>query len=166
MSETNFTLTKEYLHQVFEYKDGHLYYKQITGQRSKIGQRVGFLAKTGYFSTSIKKRSFLIHRLIFLMFYGYLPKQVDHINSNRADNTIENLREADNTTNQWNVKIQKNNTSGYKNVNWVKKDKRYKVEITVNKTKKYLGYFADLELAVLVAHEARDLYHGKFARHN
>ena len=166
MSENHFTLTKEYLHQIFEYKNGHLYYKKQTGQRAKIGAKVGYLAKTGYFSTSIQKKPYLIHRLIFLMFYGYLPIQIDHINSNRADNTIDNLREASNTKNQWNVKIRKDNKSGHKNVCWVEKDKRYRVEIAVNKNRKYLGYFADLELADLVAHEARDLYHGKFARHN
>jgi len=166
MSEANFTLTKEYLHQIFEYRDGHLYYKIQIGKRGKIGKKVGCLAKTGYFCTTIQKKPYLLHRLIFLMFYGYLPVQIDHINGNRADNTIENLREADNTKNQWNVKIQKNNTSGYKNVSWVEKDKRFRVEITVNKIKKYLGYFADIELADLVAHEARDLYHGKFAKHN
>ena len=166
MSVNDFTLTKEYLHQIFEYRDGHLYYKEKTGQRKNIGDRVGFISKTGYFATSIKKRPYLVHRLIFLMFYGYLPKQIDHINNDRADNKIDNLRAADNTKNQWNVKIRKDNKSGYKNVCWIERDNRYKVEITVNKNKIYLGYYADAELADLVAHEARDKYHGKFARHN
>jgi hypothetical protein len=137
MSVNHFTLTQEYLHQIFEYRDGHLYYREQTGQRSKIGERVGFLSKSGYFSTSIKKKPFLIHRLIFLMFHGYLPTQVDHINNDRTDNNINNLREADNTKNQWNVRIRNDNKSGYKNVCWIAKDKRYRVEITVSKNKIY-----------------------------
>jgi len=166
MSVNDFTLTQEYLHELFEYKDGHLYYKQITGRRSKIGEKVGFLAKTGYFSTSIKKQSYLIHRLIFLMFYGYLPKQVDHINNNRADNTIENLRESTNTQNQHNTKIRKDNASGFKGVYWHKRMNKWAVSVSVNKKRLYFGCFEDIELAEFVAIEARNKYHGKFAKHS
>ena len=84
---------------------------------------------------------------------------------NRNDNSIENLRPA-NSKNQQNAKIRKDNKSGIKGVYWFAELKKWKVDIGVNGKRKYIGVFNDLELAELVAQEARDKYHGKFARHN
>ena len=164
MAEIDFTLTKDYLHQIFEYKDGNLYYKQKTGANSIIGKKVGCLTNKGYFSTTIKSKFYLIHRLIFMMFYGYIPSEIDHINGIRNDNRIENLRPANNQ-NQHNSKIRKDNKSGVKGVYWFKELQKWKVDIGICGKRKYIGVFKDLELAELVAIEARDKYHGKFARH-
>ena len=165
MADTNFTLTKEYLHQIFVYKDGDLYYKQKTSPNSIIGKKVGSLTNRGYISTTIKGKFYLVHRLIFMMFYGYIPKEIDHINGMRNDNKIENLRNAINR-NQQNAKLRKDNKSGVKGVYWFKELNKWKVDIGVVGNRKYVGVFDDLELAELVAQEARDKYHGKFARHN
>lgn len=166
MADTDFTLTKDYLHQIFDYKDGNLFFKIKIGSRGLIGKKAGSFTKTGYFHTKIKSKCYLIHRLIFMMFYGHLPKEIDHINGIRTDNRIENLRSATTSQNQQNAKLRKDNKSGIKGVHWNKKDKIYKVELRFNKKIKYIGSFKDLELAELAAQEARDKYHGKFARHN
>ena len=158
MADTDFTLTKEYLHQIFKYKDGELF-------RLKNGLKVGSNHIKGYKHTTIKKKPYLLHRLIFMMFYGYMPNEIDHINGIRNDNSIENLRPA-NSKNQQNAKIRKDNKSGIKGVYWFAELKKWKVDIGVNGQRKYIGVFDDLELAELVAQEARDKYHGKFARHN
>jgi hypothetical protein len=57
----------------------------------------------------------------------------------------------------------KNNTSGYRGVSWHNKSKTWSVRVTLNKKTKHFGYFKDLELAGLVANEARQLFHGKYA---
>lgn len=159
MANIDFTLTKDYLYQIFKYKNGELF-------RLKNGLKVGSDHIKGYKHTTIKKKPYLLHRLIFMMFYGYMPNEIDHINGNRSDNRIENLRPATNTQNQQNAKIRKDNKSGAKGVYWFKELKKWKVDIAIKGKRKYIGVFDDLELAELVAQEARDKYHGKFARHN
>lgn len=159
MADTNFTLTKDYLHEIFEYKDGNLY-------KLKNGKKVGSNHIKGYQHTKINGKQYLLHRLIYMMFNGYFPKEIDHINGNRSDNHIENLRPAIGGQNQQNSKIRKDNKSGAKNVYWFKELKKWKVDIRFNGKRNYIGVFEDLELAELVAQEARDKYHGKFARHN
>jgi hypothetical protein len=59
----------------------------------------------------------------------------------------------------------KNNKSGYKNVQWNKNSKKWHVRLIVNGKDKNFGYFDDVELAGLVAEEARNITHKEFARH-
>jgi len=118
--------TPETLKQVFEYKDGVLYWKKSTG-RAKAGTPAGCSTNHDkYIRVRINNKLHLIHRVIFFMHYGYSPKEIDHINCDRTDNRIENLREATGCENQKNRGKQKNNTSGYKNVTWHKTQKNGK----------------------------------------
>ena len=165
MSVNHFTLTKEYLHQIFEYKDGGLFWK-ITKKKIKAGSKVGALGSNGYLSTNIEKKRYLLHRLIFLFHHGHLPKLIDHIDGNRFNNNINNLREATFSENICNSKLYKSSKSGFKNVYWLKNANKWAVRLNINKKRVFLGLFEDVELADLVAHEARDKYHGKFAKHS
>jgi hypothetical protein len=153
------------LHQLFEYKDGFLVHKNTKSWNAKSGQRTGYLNKIGYEVTVVNKKRYYNHRLIFMMFYGYMPKIIDHIDKNPANNCIENLREASRSQNNQNSKKPKSNTSGYKNVDWHIRRKKWRVKLKVNKKIIYIGHFDDIELANLVAIEARNKYHGEFARH-
>ena len=130
-----------------------------------------------YLRIGVNNKSFALHRMIFLYHHGYLPKVTDHIDGNRMNNRIENLRDCTQSENCLNSKHRKTSTSPYKNVylqKYSKKNAKYNpawkenwiVSITVNKKRKYIGYFEDVELADLVATEARDLYHGAYARHH
>jgi hypothetical protein len=164
MANQNSTLTKEILHDLFIYKDG-LLYKKPKSNRCRSDIIIGRNNGNGYLRTAINYKSYYIHRLIFVMFYGYFPKQIDHIDGNRSNNRIENLREANNAQNNWNKTTTKANTSGRKNVYWHSAAKKWAVEIKVNTVKKYIGIFDDLELADLVAQEARNKYFGSWANH-
>ena len=159
-------ITKELLNKIFQYKDGELYWKEKTSPYShiKIGDKAGCVNKEGYVVICVNKKIHKAHRLIFLMHHGYLPKEIDHKDTNPLNNRIENLREATTSQNGYNKNIQKNNKSGSKNVSWSKVANKWAVQIKVNGNLKHIGYFEDLELADLVAQEARDLYHGEFAR--
>lgn len=153
------------LHQYFEYRDGKLYNKKVR-QRVKVGQELGYVTNSdGYVKLGLQGKYYLAHRLIFMMFYGYLPKHIDHIDGNPANNLIENLREVTNTENCQNSKKRITNTSGCKNVHWRKDRSKWRVDIKINGKDVYFGSYADIELSDLVATEARDLYFGKFARH-
>ena len=159
-------ITPEFLNEIYEYKDGNLFYKKLVYKNTKaIGDKVGYIAKSGYATTKIKNKSYLIHRLIYLMHYKYLPEQIDHIDGNPINNSIENLRDASGSQNCMNKKISAVNTSGYKNINYIKQINKYRVQLKVKGNPISFGCFSDVELADLVAQEARDKYFGKFARH-
>lgn len=157
-------ITQELLHSLFEYKNGELFWKINSSKRTKIGTKAGCLRKHGYSLVCIKNKRYYIHRIIFMMFNGYMPEFVDHIDNSPLNNKIENLRSATKSENQHNRGIKNCNTSGYKNVTWNKKLKKWQVAIKVNKKDIYIGVFKDLELADLIAQEARNKYHKNFAR--
>jgi len=158
-------ITKDYLHELFEYKDGELFRKITTNNRAKQGARAGSAFRQGYEFIGINNKVYLKHRLIFMMFHGYLPKKIDHIDGNPKNSKIENLREANDAENSYNAKLRKDNTSGCKGVIWHKWAKKWKVTVKAKNTVIYSKYFDDLELADLVAQEARNKYHGNFSRH-
>ena len=157
-------LNKQELHKIFEYKDGQLYWKESRGNVAK-GYKAGCLNARGYTEIWINKKLHKMHRIIFMMHYGYIPKMIDHIDGNPKNNCIENLRQATYNQNNHNAKIRKDNSTGCKNVSWHKIAKKWGVSIMFNKKTKHIGYFDDLELADLVAQEARNKYHKEFANH-
>ena len=160
-------ITKELLDELFEYKDGSLYWKVTLSNRGKIGNKAGSARTDGYLRLGINGKEYAIHRLVFFMHNGYLPKIIDHIDNNYLNNKIENLREATQSQNLQNSKLSKNNTSGIKNVSWDKEKNKWLVSIKIknNGKSQYIGYYADIELAELIAIEAREKYHGTFANH-
>jgi hypothetical protein len=91
-------------------------------------------------------KQYRAHRIIWMMFNGNLPKeQLDHIDGDRANNRIENLRECSNTENQQNRKLNKDNKTGFTGVTiWKTK---FKAEIRLNKKGYYLGLFDTAEEA-------------------
>ena len=151
---------------LFEYKDGNLVWKMDRARgKIKAGDVAGGITSKGYWRVMINYKEYPLHRIIFFLHHGYLPQVVDHINGNPLDNRIENLREATGQTNQYNRKCGVNNTSGCKNVSWNKKKNVWQVHLRHNKKVKS-WYVKDFELAELIAHEARALYHGSFANHD
>jgi len=103
------------------------------------------------------------HRLIWLYVYGEMPKEIDHINGDRQDNRLENLRSVTRSQNQFNKAMAQNNTSGYRGVSWHKKSQQWVIRVCAN-GKSMVKYVKDLELAGLVAEEMRSLFHGKYAK--
>jgi hypothetical protein len=149
-------LTKKYLHEIFDYRDGVLYRKN--------GKKVGSLHPEGYIRVKLNYVTYGAHRLIFLMHYGYLPKSLDHIDCNKSNNKIENLRVATHGENRMNIGLQSNSKSGIKNVNWYKKTNKWLVQLGVNGKKLHFGTYFDLEVAKFVAETMRHKYHGQFSR--
>jgi hypothetical protein len=150
---------------MFFYKDGNLFRKSKPKGRSKpIDQPIGSIDKvTGYIKFQLKGKNYRVHRLIYLMVHKTLPKYIDHINGNRADNRIENLREASKTNNNQNSSIRSDNTSGTRGVSWNSQTNSWRVTIYVEGKQKHLGLFKDLELATLVAEEASIKFYKEFS---
>lgn len=159
------SVTQDQLKDLFDYKDGKLIRKK-NGKSAVIA-----MGMKRYERISVDGKIQTLHRMIFLWHHGYLPKTIDHIDGDRLNNKIENLREVTQQQNCLNSKHRTTSRSPYKNVflqlspknsewkqNWI-------VSLMVNGKRKYIGSFEDLELADLVATEARDKYHGIYAKH-
>jgi len=157
-------MTKNDLLENFLFIGNNFYWKKARSG-IKIGQKAGSLEKNGYLRIRFNTKKYLVHRLVFLYHYDYLPKYVDHIDGNPLNNDISNLRPATFAQNKLNTKLQKNNTSGYKNVTWSKSQKKWRVNLLLKGKNVNFGGYDDIELADLVAQEARKKYHKDFARH-
>lgn len=158
-------LTQEIVRELFDYRnDGKLIWKCYRSHNARRGDVAGFLKDNGYLYVSIFDRKYLVHRVIFLWHHGYFPDQVDHINTVRTDNRIENLRKASRSQNMHNTRARSNNTSGFKGVSWCKRKLKWRMSICVNYRQIFGGYFDTAEAAHEAYKKAADKYHGEFAR--
>lgn len=83
----------------------------------KAGDVAGHIDKSGYRIITLDKVNYYAHRLAIYYVHGYWPENdVDHINRNKSDNRIENLREVSHSCNIKNAKLFKNNTTGVKGI--------------------------------------------------
>ena len=137
------------LHERYYYKDGALFYKHNINSRGKKNTKVGCIFNTGYIMTKVNCKLYSLHRLIFAMHNGYFPLLVDHIDRNKLNNKIENLREATKSENNINAGLRKINTSGYKGVHY--QNKKWVARVKRNNKEYYIGYFNTPE----EAHQAR-----------
>ena len=158
-------ITQQLVKELFEYCDGVLYWKVRPAYHIKIGNKAGTIASIGYWQTSINKKKYNNHRLIFLMFYGYLPAEIDHIDNNPLNNRIENLREATRFENNYNTRTRADNTSSIKGVNWDKARQKWRVQLCVEGKKRYFGCYHDIKVAKFIVETMRHKYHKDFARH-
>lgn len=133
-----------------EYRDGALYWKQRPGRKVLVGDRAGCFDKTsGYRYIRFDKKLVKEHRLIFAMHHGYFPEwYVDHINRDRLDNRIENLREVGPTCSAQNVGNTCGSTSPCKGVYWNTREQKWHASIGVDYKNISLGYYRDHEDAV------------------
>ncbi len=123
-------LTQEYLKSIFYYCPG-------TGYLYRDGKRAGYRfssADNTYRSIQIKGKSYREHRVIWLYVYGEWPKGcIDHIDGNRSNNRVSNLRDVSYLENQKNRKLNANNSSGMPGVTWNKPSKSWRVSIYDNR---------------------------------
>jgi HNH endonuclease/AP2 domain len=107
-----------------------------------------------------------IHRLAWFIHYGVIPSlHIDHINGDRLDNRLENLRLATDLQNMHNCPKTSRNKSGYKGVHWDKWRNSWRATIRVNGKSIKLGRFDDPALAHKAYCAAADRYFKEFANH-
>jgi hypothetical protein len=157
-------ITQDNLKDYFTYKDGNLFWKRQPSRRITVGSIAGNLTERGYIQVKVFNKRFYAHRIIFFMFNGYFPQELDHIDGNKSNNRIENLRDSTKSQNNMNSKKRKDNTSGTKGITWDKRCNKWKVQGQANNIKYYLGRYDDMELAKKVIYEFRKQHHNEYAR--
>ena len=134
---------KQILQDKFELKYDGLYSK-------KTGLRAGCQRKDGYRNIYVNGKTYLEHRLVWCYVHGYMPTELDHIDRNKSNNSLTNLREA--TRSQ-------NNTNKEYGVEYYKQTNRYRLTFK----KKHIGYFKNKEDALAKRKQLEQQYCGQFA---
>ncbi len=153
----------------FKYVDGLLIRRKTNNSRHKVGELCGYFHKSsGYMYVGIKGKEYQIHRVVWTLFNGIIPYGycIDHIDHNKTNNRIENLRIVTHSENMKNQIKRKNNTSGKMGVYWKKANKKWASEICIDGKQIHLGLFLKYSDAVDSRKNAEVLYgfhnnHGK-----
>jgi hypothetical protein len=150
-----------------------LSYNQETGQFhwrvNRCGMAAGDIAGSidcghKYRRIKINERLYLAHRLAWFYINKQWPvNQIDHIDRDRSNNRISNLREATHGENMRNKPVYKNSKTGIKGVHWHKQHRKYIVSIQVNGRSKHIGLFTSLESAANARKAAAQETHKQFA---
>jgi hypothetical protein len=109
---------------------GLLTWRFCRGGRAAKGRKAGAINAEGYLRVVVSGREYLAHRLVWAWVHGETPDQIDHINGDRSDNRIENLRSVDGAANQQNRRVATRlNPSGYLGVSFCKQTGMWKAAI-------------------------------------
>lgn len=124
-------------------------------------------AKSGYRYGKVLNLNQKAHRIAWAMYHGeYAPKDmvIDHIDGDRSNNKISNLRLVSKKENSKNRAIPSNNTSGHMGVRWIDDRKKWHAIIVVNGSQKHIGYFEKLEDAIK-ARKSAEIEYGFHENH-
>jgi len=129
---------------VYEKKSGRLINRIKRNSRAPQGAIAGSLNNSGYLVTRVSGRSIRVHRIVWEMHNGPIPFgiEIDHINRDRADNRIENLRLANRHEQNLNLS-QRTSASHVTGVVFNKKDKKWQAQIGFKGKHLYLGQYAN-----------------------
>lgn len=118
--------------------------------------------KHGHLGGEYKGKSYSANRVIFAMYHGYWPNNIDHIDGNPSNNNIHNLRDVTHQENMKNKAKNRRNATGENGVSFNKahcrRNKPFQVTVGVNGFHKFIGRFKTLEEAVKARNEAYELY--------
>ena len=143
-------LTQEYLREIFEYNPTEGIVRWKLGRSNMVeGSRAGCINQSGYMVVTVDSKSYRLTRLIWIYMFGHIPDgfYVDHINGNKTDNRLCNLRLVTNKQNQENRPAPKNTTSGYRGVTWHKYYNKWMARICHHKKRETIGFFETAEAA-------------------
>lgn len=159
----------EEIHRKLEYNDidGEIYWKAVeplkTGDKVFNRRVAGNIAgttkkgknKNGYKEIHIKGKIISAHKLTWYLYYGVWPdKEIDHIDHDRGNNKISNLRLVDRSTQNRSACRRKDNTSGHTGVYWCKTANKWLSIINYDKKTYQLGRFENIEDAIKARLEA------------
>jgi len=112
-----------------------------------------------YVSIVIDQQRYAAHRLAWFYVHGRWPGSIDHINRDRRDNRLANLRECTHAQNMQNTGINKRNTSGFVGAQWNRQRQRWAATIVANGIRRHLGLFDTAKEAGAAYLAAKRKYH-------
>jgi hypothetical protein len=156
-------MTQQQLKSVLDYdpETGAFLWKRRKDNRHG-GQQAGTLCKDGYVAIRCFNKTWRAHWLAWFYVRGVMPKEVDHINLNRSDNRIANLRLCTRAQNHQNTLPSKRNTSGFKGVS-LHNSGLWRTNIKVG-NQKFQRYFKTKEEAAVFYNEMAQTHFKEFAR--
>ena len=178
-------LTQNLLHEIFAYdpETGVLSHKDRprwmfksgynggetswkTWNTQNAGKAVANCGSGGYLRVNINGNRYFAHRLIWVMVNGEWPEEIDHINGDRTDNRLCNLRAVSRQENLRNLAKRSDNSSGHTGVSFSKRDGVYVAYIGIGNKTKVIGRYSTAEEAAEARHNAQiDLgYHENHGR--
>lgn len=154
-----------YLRQRLRYdpESGNLFWCECTTMPANwnarhAGKRAGTVRR-GYIAICLDKAFYRAHHLVWAMVHGYWPSnQIDHIDHDRANNRIENLRLTTARQNSQNRRLPADNITGAFGVYKDRRPNKWVASITIQRRTKHLGYFNNLEDAVAARKKAELAY--------
>ena len=153
--------------EILIWKENHLKSPQWNARYSN--KKVGFhKSDKGYHYIKInyngKRYIIAEHRVIWALSKNQWPEHtIDHIDNNKSNNKMKNLRSATVAENNKNKPSTKNSTSKYKGITWKSKENKWYVAVRVYGKSKHLGIFYDEVDAAIAYNQAAKKYHGDFA---
>lgn len=163
-------MNAELARSMFSYdKDsGKLFWKFSSGMFAE-GDEVGTKTsspncRTEYLQVTLFKKTYKVHRLIWLILHGSFPDcYIDHIDGNGLNNSKSNLREATPSQNMMNQRVRSDSSSGVKGVSFDKSRNKWYAYINKDGKRKMLGRYEAKSEAINARHIAELSCHGEFA---
>src|SRR5574343_783181 len=138
-------LTQSDVIRMFIYRNGTLY-RRTSCKGYNTNSEIGTVKPKGYRVTVVKGKTYRVHHLVWLYHYGYFAIELDHINRNRDDNRIENLRECSHSQNLGNSRPRGHK---YKGVTFCKSTRKWRAQLNG-----HLGRFLTIEEAAIAYNNA------------
>lgn len=160
-------MNASYLKSIFYYDGTNLINRITRNSRALVGLIVGNDNGHGYLTTMINGKRVMVHRIIWVMETGLeipLSLEIDHIDGNRKNNQMSNLRMVTHSQNQRNQKLQCRNTSGKIGVRFYPITKRWIADIRIDGKTINLGYYKNKADAIRVR-ELAELEHNFHPNH-
>lgn len=153
-------ISLERVKQLFHYDpDTGVFINIFPRKKAALMGQAGYLRPDGYIEISFDYTRVSAHRLAWFYMYGVWPEdQLDHIDRNRSNNAIRNLRPATNKQNMENANVQRNNTSGFRGVSKAETKGKWCAYIKHNGVKISLGTFDSIEGALSARKAAERKY--------
>lgn len=130
---------------IYNKDSGVFTWSETVSSKAIKGAEVSSLDADGYVRVGYKGGTYRVHRLVMFMFgYDISGLQVDHINHDRTDNRIENLRLVENKINHKNKKKYNNNKTGVAGVGFISRLNKWSVNIAIKEKQTYHGVFPTL----------------------
>jgi len=150
-------ITQARLRELFFYKQGKLL-RKIGVKGSPAFTEIGTRKPRGYMVAVVDRKMYRVHHLVWMYHYGYFVPELDHINRQRDDNRIENLRSCTHSQNLGNARAR---VHKYKGVTFCKTTQKWRAQLNG-----HLGRFDTMEQAALAYNVAAINHFGEFANLN